>query len=142
MKTSFPKPADPLWYIVDAKDQSLGRLSARIAMVIRGKHKAAFVPHLPAGDHVVVINAAAIKLTGNKPTQKTYYRHTGYFGGLKETPVERMLDETPEKVIELAVKGMLPKNPMRDHLLKRLHVFAGEKHDHEAQSPEPLPTVR
>ncbi len=140
MKTSFPKPpAQSAWYVVDAKDQVLGRLCSRIATVMRGKDKASFVPHLISGAHVIVLNADKIKLSGAKMEQKKYYRHTGYFGGLKETSVERMLDEKPENVVRLAVKGMLPKNLTREHLLKRLHIYTGTEHKHTAQNPLPLP---
>ncbi|MBP9773183.1 MAG: 50S ribosomal protein L13 [Candidatus Peribacteraceae bacterium] len=140
MKTSFPKPsAQSAWYVVDAKDQVLGRLCSRIATVMRGKDKASFVPHLICGAHVIVLNADKIKLSGAKLEQKKYYRHTGYFGGLKETSVERMLDEKPENVVRLAVKGMLPKNLTREHLLKRLHIYTGTEHKHTAQNPLPLP---
>lgn len=140
MKTSFPKPsATPEWFIVDATDQVLGRLSARIATVMRGKHSPKFVPHWPTGGHVIVINADKIKVTGAKKEQKTYYHHTGYFGGLKEMSMQRMMDTKPENVIELAVKGMLPKNATRQHTLKRLHVYTGSEHKHTAQNPLPLP---
>ncbi len=140
MKTSFPKPsAQPLWYVVDATDQVLGRLSVKIANVIHGKDTPSFVPHLPCGAHVIVLNATKFKLTGNKREQKSYFRHTGYFGGLKETAVEDMLEKKPEKVLTLAVKGMLPKNAMRERLLKRLHVIAGAEHPYGAQKPIPFP---
>lgn len=139
MKTSFPKPAEPLWYVVDAADQPVGRLATRLAVILRGKHKASFVPHLPCGDHVIVINAEKIRFTGSKMEKKKYYHHTGYFGGLKEIPVKKMLEDKPEQIITFAVKGMLPKNAMREHLMKRLHVYTGAEHDHAAQKPEPLP---
>jgi large subunit ribosomal protein L13 len=139
MKTSFPKPATPNWFVVDAADKVLGRLSADIAMVLRGRHKASFVPMWRCGDHVVVINADKIKLTGRKIEQKSYFRHTGWFGSLRETSVKHMLEDNPTKVITLAVKGMLPKNATREHTLKQLHVYAGAEHKHEAQNPSPFP---
>ncbi len=138
MKTSFPKPAEPAWFVIDASETTVGRLASRVATVLRGKHKASFVPHAPCGDHVIVINASSAKFTGSKPVKKTYYRHTGYFGGLKETPVERMIERKPEEVIRLAVKGMLPKNAMREKLLKRLHVYRDAAHTHEPQKPVSL----
>ncbi len=140
MKTSFPKPsAKPQWYIVDATDKILGRLSTTIATVLRGRHRASYVPHWPSMDHVIVINAEKIKVTGNKLEQKTYYRHTGYLGHLRQTTLKRVMEKTPERAIEMAVKGMLPKNQTRDHTLKQLHVYAGAVHEHAAQQPIPLP---
>lgn len=139
MKTSFPKPAKGQWYIVDADGLILGRLGTRIATVLRGRHRATFVPHWASGDHVVVINAEKIKVTGDKVEQKKYYRHAGYLGHLRQTTLKRMMEKTPEKALELAVKGMLPKNLTRQHTMKQLHVFAGPIHDHIAQSPVPLP---
>ncbi len=139
MKTSFPKPAKPNWFVVDASDKVLGRLSAEIAIVLRGRHKSSFVPMWRCGDHVVVINADKIKLTGRKIEQKSYFRHTGWFGSLRETSVKHMLEDNPTKVITLAVKGMLPKNATREHTLKQLHVYAGAEHKHEAQNPSPFP---
>ncbi len=138
MKTSYPLPAEPSWFIVDASQATVGRVASKVASVLRGKHKATFVPHLPCGDHVIVINAAQAKFTGTKPEKKQYFRHTGYFGGLKATPVERMLEKKPDEVIRLAIKGMLPKNAMRDKLLKRLHIYADATHTHEPQKPAPL----
>lgn len=142
MKTSFPKPAEPKWHLVDASEYTVGRLAARLATILRGKHKASFVPHLMSGDHVVVVNAERVKLTGAKETDKTYYRHTGYFGHLRETKAERMREERPTQIIRLAVKGMLPKNPTRERLLKRLHVYVGEEHDQKTHNPVPLPPLK
>lgn len=139
MKTSYPKPARPDWYTVDATGQVLGRLSVRIADAIRGKDKPGYVPHQPCGAHIIVLNADKIKLSGAKIEQKMYYRHTGYFGGLKETSVKRMMEEDPTKIIHLSVKGMLPKNAMRERQLKRLHIYTGTEHEHAAQKPVPLP---
>lgn len=138
MKTSFPKPEAPRWFVVDAKDKILGRMASRIAMVIKGKHRATYVPHLPCGDHVIVVNASAVRVTGSKLEGKVYSRHTGWFGGLKQETLKEMMERTPMKAIELAVKGMLPKNSMREHLLKRLHVYAGSEHEHSAQKPVEL----
>lgn len=139
MKTSFPKPAAPQWFIVDATDRVLGRLSTSIATVIRGRHKASFVPHLKCGDHVIVINAEKIKVTGDKLAQKTYYRHTGWLGHLRSITMEKVMEKDPAKVINMSVKGMLPKNASRPHILKFLHVYAGATHEHEAQKPLPFP---
>ncbi|MFA5800380.1 MAG: 50S ribosomal protein L13 [Candidatus Peribacteraceae bacterium] len=139
MKTSFPKPAQPQWYVVDARNQVLGRLCAKIAIVLRGRHRPSFVPHWRCGDHVIVLNADKVTVTGAKAEQKAYFRHAGYLGNLRETPMKRLLKDQPGKVIELAVKGMLPKNPTRQHTLKQLHVFTGSAHEHEAQKPLPFP---
>jgi large subunit ribosomal protein L13 len=140
MKTSFPKPsANPTWYILDAKDQILGRLASRIAVVLRGRHRASFVPHWTTGDHIVVINVDKIAVSGSKMADKEYHRHTGYFGSLRTTTMEEMMAKDPTEVLYHAVKGMLPKNQTRDKLLTRLHSFAGEKHTHEAQQPVPFP---
>lgn len=140
MKTSFPKPsAKPTWYILDAKDQVLGRLASRVAVVLRGRHRASFVPHWKTGDHVVIINAEKIAVTGSKMADKEYCRHTGYFGHLRVATMQELMDKNPAKVLELAIKGMLPKNKTRDAILKNLHVFAGETHPHEAQQPVPFP---
>lgn len=141
MKTSFPKPsALTPWYVIDATDRVLGRLATDIAIVIRGRNTPSYVPHLPCGAHVIVLNADKVKLTGAKLDQKRYYRHTGYFGSLRETSVRRMLDEKPTEVVRLAVKGMLPKNAMRERVLtKHLHVFAGAEHTFAAQKPAPFP---
>ena len=126
------------WWVVDATDQTLGRLATRIATLLEGKHKPIYSPHLDTGDHVVVVNAGKIRVTGDKLTDKTYYWHTGAIGGIKSKSLEKMLAEHPERVIEFAVKGMLPKNPLGRAMFKKLHVFDGEKHPHAAQQPKPL----
>lgn len=124
------------WYVVDAEGQTLGRLSTRIATVLRGKHKATFSPHLDNGDHVIVINAAKIVATGNKMDAKKYYRHSGYPGGLTTTSLREMLEKHPERAIQYAVKGMLPKNRLGRQMIKKLKVYSGSDHPHEAQQPE------
>jgi len=124
------------WYLVDAADETLGRLASRIATILRGKHKPIYTPHMDTGDHVVVLNASNVRLTGRKADQKNYYRHSQHPGGLKEIPFRRMLDEHPERVIELAVKGMLPKGKLGRKMAKKLKVYAGEEHPHEAQQPK------
>ena len=140
MKTFMASPAtiDRKWYVVDATDMTLGRLASEVAKVLRGKNKAIFTPHIDTGDYVVVINAAKVKVTGKKLDQKIYYHHSDYVGGMKETTLREMLAKKPEKVIELAVKGMLPKGPLGRQMLKKLHVYAGPEHNHEAQKPESL----
>lgn len=126
------------WYIVDARDQILGRLAARIATKLRGKDKPEFTPHVDSGDFVVVINADKIKTTGNKMDQKIYYRHSGYPGGLKQSSLRTMLQHKPERALYYAVKGMLPKNRLARAQMKKLKVYAGSEHPHQAQQPEPL----
>jgi len=139
-KTFTPKAQDihHAWWIVDAEDKPLGRVATQVAQVLRGKHKPIFTPHLDTGDHVIVINASKVKLTGNKAAQKTYFRHSGYMGGEKHIPFQRMLDRFPERVIELAVRGMLPKNKLGRQLRKKLRVYPGAEHPHQGQGPEPL----
>jgi large subunit ribosomal protein L13 len=127
------------WYVVDAQDKVLGRLASRIAMVLRGKAKPTFTPHLDTGDFVVVVNAAQVQLTGRKLDHKFYYRHSGYMGGLKETSARKLLAKKPEEILRHAVRGMLPKNSLGRHLLKKLKVYAGGEHPHQAQQPAPLP---
>lgn len=141
MRTYSTRPADieHAWYVVDAKGQVLGRLATRIAHVLRGKHKPQFVPHLDVGDFVVVVNAAGVRLTGNKGAQKMAHRHSGYPGSLKSIPFARILEETPEKLVEQAVRGMLPKNAVGRAQLRKLKVYAGPEHPHEAQNPKPFP---
>lgn len=141
MKTTTVKPEAPKWLLVDAEGKTIGRLSARIARIIRGKHKPTFSPHQLCGDHIVVINAEKLHLPPKKGTRKTYYRHTGYQGNMKVTSLEKMMEKDPTKVIELAVKGMLPANRLRPQILKLLHVFAGDEHPYSAQKPVPLPTL-
>jgi large subunit ribosomal protein L13 len=126
------------WYIVDAKGEVLGRLASVVAMVLRGKHKPSFTPHVDAGDNVIVINAEQIKLTGNKMTEKQYVRHSGYPGGQRTQTPEDLLSKKPTAVVEKAVKGMLPRNRLGSELFRNLHVFAGENHPHEAQQPKTL----
>jgi len=128
------------WWVVDASGQPLGRLASRVAKVLRGKHKPTFTPHLNGGDGVIVINAEQVKLTGRKVEQKRYFRHTGYMGHERFTPVKKMLDQRPERVIERAVWGMLPKTTLsRQHVKQMLKVYAGPTHPHAAQQPQPLP---
>ncbi len=141
MKTFSAKPADVThdWHVVDASDVPLGRLASAVAQLIRGKHKPTFTPHVDGGDFVVVVNAARVKLTGNKPEQKRYFRHTGYMGHERFTAVKDMLSKHPDRVIEKAVFGMLPKNSLsRQRLRGKLKVYAGEAHPHAAQQPKPF----
>ncbi|MEW6082455.1 MAG: 50S ribosomal protein L13 [Bacillota bacterium] len=139
MRTTYmakPKEITRRWYVVDATGKPLGRLAARVALVLRGKHKPTFTPHLDTGDHVIVVNAEKILLTGNKPQQKMWYRHSNYPGGLKATPYEKLLADNPEKAIEMAVKGMLPHNKLGRQMAKKLKVYRGSTHPHEAQAPQ------
>lgn len=142
MKTTayFTKEdAGQVWYVVDAKDKVLGRLATRVADVLRGKHKPIFTPNADVGDFVIVVNAEKVKLTGGKMTGKTYYRHSGYMGGLKSTTPEKVLaSKHPERLVEWAVRGMLPKSRLGDRLFTKLKVYAGPDHPHEAQRPRPL----
>ena len=126
------------WYVVDAEGKTLGRLASEVAKVLRGKNKPIFTPHADTGDYVIVINAAKISVTGKKMEDKTYYRHSGYIGGLREIKLKDLLRTKPERVIELAVKGMLPKGPLGRQMYKKLHVYAGATHEHMAQKPEAL----
>jgi large subunit ribosomal protein L13 len=126
------------WYIVDASNEVLGRLASVVAMVLRGKHKPSFTPHVDCGDHVIVINAEKVKLTGNKMSDKQYIRHTGYPGGQRTENPERLLARKPEAVVEKAIKGMLPKSRLGSELFRNLYVYAGENHPHEAQQPKKL----
>lgn len=140
MKTFMASPStiDRKWYVVDATGCTLGRLSSEVAKVLRGKNKAIFTPHIDTGDYVIVINADKIKVTGKKLDQKIYYRHSDYVGGMKETTLREMLNKKPERVIELAVKGMLPKGPLGRSMIKKLHVYAGPEHEQQAQKPVEL----
>ena len=140
MKTFMASPAtiDRKWYVVDATDMTLGRLASEIASVLRGKNKAIFTPHIDTGDYVIVINAEKIAVTGKKMDQKIYYHHSDYVGGMKETTLKEMMAKKPEKVIELAVKGMLPKGPLGRQMYSKLHVYAGPEHNQQAQKPEVL----
>ena len=133
-----PDKIERKWYVVDAEGQTLGRLSSEIAKVLRGKNKPVFTPHIDTGDYVIVVNAEKIKVTGKKMDQKIYYNHSDYVGGMKETTLKEMMDKKPERVIELAVKGMLPKGPLGRSMIKKLHVYAAPEHNHAAQKPEVL----
>ena len=140
MKTYMASPdkIERKWYVVDAAGYTLGRLASEVAKVLRGKNKPEFTPHIDTGDYVSVINAKDVKVTGKKMLQKIYYNHSDYVGGMKETTLAEMMDKKPEKVIELAVKGMLPKGPLGRSMIKKLHVYAGPEHAHQAQKPEEL----
>lgn len=140
MNTFSAKPAEVRrdWYVVDATGKTLGRLSTEIAHRLRGKHKPEYTPHVDTGDYIVVVNAEKVRVTGNKLKDKKYHRFTGYIGNLKTKSLETMLEETPERVIENAVKGMLPKGPLGRQMFKKLRVFKGPEHDHAAQQPIPL----
>lgn len=141
MKTYSAKPADVerKWYVIDAEDVVLGRLASRVANVLRGKHKAMYTPHIDTGDHVIIINAEKVKLTGKKLQQKRYYWHTGYPGGIKDRTMGQILDgRFPERAIEKAVQRMIPSGPLGRAQLKKLRVYAGAEHPHEAQQPEVL----
>ena len=133
-----PDKIERKWYVVDAEGCTLGRLASGVASVLRGKNKPQFTPHVDTGDYVIVVNADKIKVTGKKLEQKIYYNHSDYVGGMKETTLKEMLAKKPEKVIELAVKGMLPKGPLGRAMNKKLLVYAGPEHKHEAQKPEVL----
>jgi len=140
VKTYTPK-ADEIersWWVVDVADQPLGRVASEIARILRGKHKPMYTPHLDTGDYVVVLNAEKVRLTGRKADQKMYFRHSGYMGGNKEIPFRRMIETHPERVIERAVKGMLPKNNLGRQMRKKLRVYAGATHPHESNDPQPL----
>ena len=140
MKTFMASPAtiDRKWYVVDAQGQTLGRLASEVAKVLRGKNKPIYTPHIDCGDYVVFINADNIVVTGKKLDQKIYYHHSGFIGGMKETTLREMLQKKPEQVVELAVKGMLPKGPLGRQMYTKLHVYAGAEHPHAAQKPEVL----
>lgn len=140
MKTFTAKPDEVRrdWYLVDATGKTLGRLSTEIARRLRGKHKPAYTPHVDTGDYIVVVNADKIRVTGNKMKDKMYHRYTGYVGNLKSMPMEEMMSDAPERALQLAVKGMLPRNPLGRKMYSKLRVFAGPEHNHEAQQPIPL----
>ena len=139
MKTFSAKPAEVRhdWFVVDATGKTLGRLSTEIARRLRGKHKPEYTPHVDTGDYIVVVNAEKIRVTGNKLKDKMYHRHTGYIGNLKSTNLEKLLDEAPERALQHAVKGMLPRGPLGRKMLSKLRVFAGPEHKHSAQQPVP-----
>ena len=140
MKTYMANPdkIERKWYVVDAEGGTLGRLSSEIAKVLRGKNKPEYTPHVDTGDYVIVVNADKVKVTGKKLQQKIYYNHSDYVGGMRETTLAEMLAKKPEKVVELAVKGMLPKGPLGRAMIKKLHVYAGPEHNNQAQKPEVL----
>ena len=140
MKTYMPNPSqvERKWYVVDAEGKTLGRLASEVAKVLRGKNKPVYTPHIDTGDYVIIINAEKVAVTGKKLDQKVYYHHSDYVGGMKETTLKEMMAKKPEKVLELAVKGMLPKGPLGRSMIKKLHVYAGPEHKHEAQKPEVL----
>lgn len=140
MKTYMANPdkIERKWYVVDADGQTLGRLASEVAKVLRGKNKPVFTPHVDTGDYVIIVNADKIKVTGKKMDQKIYYNHSDYVGGMKETTLKEMMAKKPERVLELAVKGMLPKGPLGRTMIKKLHVYAGPEHNHAAQKPEVL----
>ena len=130
------------WYVVDATDKVLGRVAVEIATVLRGKHKPTFTPHVDGGDYVIVINAEKVALTGKKFEDKMYYRHSGYAGGLKTRTANEMLEKQPQKIVEKAIRGMLPKGKLGDDMYRRLYVYVGPNHPHAAQKPESLPKVK
>ncbi len=140
MKTMSAKPAEVKrdWFLVDATDKTLGRLASEIAYRLRGKHKPIYTPHVDTGDYIVVVNAEKVAVSGNKRSDKMYYHHTGYIGNLKSISFEKLIDKAPERVIEKAVKGMLPKNALGRAMFKKLKVYAGPEHAHSAQQPKPL----
>lgn len=140
MKTFSAKPAEVKkdWYVVDAAGKTLGRLATEIARRLRGKHKPEYTPHVDTGDYIVVVNADKVSVSGRKTTDKMYYRHTGFPGGIKSMSFEKMLQRSPERIIQIAVKGMLPKNPLGRAMFKKLKVYAGTEHNHAAQQPKTL----
>ena len=140
MKTYMANPdkIERKWHVVDAQGCTLGRLASEVAKVLRGKNKPEFTPHVDTGDYVVIINAEKVKVTGKKLQQKVYYNHSDYVGGMRETTLAEMMQKKPEKVVELAVKGMLPKGPLGREMIKKLHVYAGPEHEQQAQKPEVL----
>ena len=140
MATVSAKPAEVRrdWFLVDATDKTLGRLASEIARRLRGKHKVEYTPHVDTGDYIVVVNAEKIRVTGNKLQDKMYHHHTGYIGHLKSISLEKLLAKAPERVLQAAVKGMLPKNPLGRAMFKKLRVYAGTEHGHQAQQPQPL----
>ncbi len=126
------------WYLVDADGETLGRLASRIAPILKGKHKPIYTPHLDCGDYVIVVNAEKVRVTGRKLDQKLYHRHSGYPGGLRSISLRHQLDKYPERVLQAAIRGMLPKNKLGRRMIKKLKVYAGDSHPHEAQQPKPL----
>ena len=140
MKTFLAKKetVQPKWYLIDAEGQVLGRLAVKIANILRGRHNAHYTPHVDTGDYIVVVNAEKVKVTGNKSTDKTYYHHTGFPGGIKSITFDKLIDKAPERVIQMAVKGMMPKNKLSYSMLGKLKVYAGSEHPHTAQQPQAL----
>lgn len=140
MKTLSAKPAEVRrdWFVIDANGKTLGRMSTEIARRLRGKHKTIYTPHVDTGDYIVVINAEKLRVSGNKMTDKVYYHHTGHIGGIKSITLEKQLEKAPERVIQSAVKGMLPKNPLGREMFRKLKVYAGSEHPHTAQQPKVL----
>jgi len=140
MRTWTVRPGDIKreWYVIDANDAVLGRLATRAASILRGKHRPQYSPHADCGDHVIIVNAEKVRLTGRKEDQKVYHRHTGYPGGLKTTSLKDMREQHPERIIEAAIRGMLPKNPLGRKMFTKLKVYAGDQHPHAAQQPKPL----
>jgi large subunit ribosomal protein L13 len=140
MKTFSPRPRDieRRWYVVDAQGAVLGRLASEVAKILRGKHKPIFAPHMDTGDHVIVVNAGAVRVTGGKESEKVYYRHSGYPGGLREIGYERLLADRPVLAVEKAIRGMLPKNRLGRQMFRKLSVYEGAEHPHQAQKPSPL----
>lgn len=140
MKTYVAKPESVVrdWFVVDASGKTLGRISAEIASRLRGKHKPEYTPHVDTGDYIVVINAEKVRVTGNKTTDKIYYHHTGFVGGIKSISFEKLIEKAPERTIQIAVKGMLPKGPLGRAMFKKLKVYAGNEHPHAAQQPKVL----
>jgi large subunit ribosomal protein L13 len=140
MKTYMANPdkIERKWYLVDAQGLTLGRMASEVAKVLRGKNKPEFTPHVDIGDYVVIVNAEKVKVTGKKLKQKIYYNHSDYVGGMRETTLSDMMQKKPERVVELAVKGMLPKGPLGREMIKKLHVYAGSEHKQQAQKPEAL----
>lgn len=136
--TATPQTVERQWYVIDATDKVLGRLASEIAQRLRGKHKPEYTPHVDTGDYIVVVNAEKVAVTGRKRSDKMYYRHSGYPGGIKSTPFDKLIAEHPERVLELAVKGMLPRGPLGRDMYRKLKVYAGPEHRHQAQQPKPL----
>jgi len=144
VRTYSPKPGDITrrWHVIDATDVVLGRLASHAAQLLRGKHKPIFAPHMDTGDFVIIVNASKVALTGNKRAQKVAYRHSGYPGGLKRTGYEELLTTRPDRAVEIAIRGMLPKNKLGRKMLKKLKVYAGPDHPHAAQQPEPFQIIQ
>ena len=136
--TATPQTIERDWHLVDATDKTLGRLASEVAARLRGKHKPTYTPHMDTGDNIIIVNAEKIKVTGNKEADKIYYHHTGYVGNLKSITLGKQREQHPERILETAIKGMLPKNPLGRAMFRKLHVYAGPEHPHAAQQPKPL----